>query len=190
LGFPSRPFIVNAALCYHFVLADKPLMRSSRHSSLRRRLRRRGLTLVEALLAAIVLVVVAGSVSQALLAGQMQAYDAAHRERGLELAEALMEEILRLPYADADGDGETGRANFDDLDDYNGYTDSGALTDFAGTAYPSAYHDFSRAVTVIAGSQDVSEFGAAIDGLNVTVTVTDAGGQTWTLQQFVPEPVE
>jgi len=110
--------------------------------------RRRALTLVESLMAAMVLLVVVVAVSQALLAGQMQVYDAAHRARAIELAEALMDEVLRLPYADADTDNETTRATFDDLDDFDGYSESGTLRDAAGTAYPSEYQVFTRTVAV------------------------------------------
>ncbi|HRX83416.1 MAG TPA: hypothetical protein P5572_00190 [Phycisphaerae bacterium] len=150
--------------------------------------RRRALTLVESLMAAMVLLVVVVAVSQALLAGQMQVYDAAHRARAIELAEALMDEVLRLPYADADTDNETTRATFDDLDDFDGYSESGTLRDAAGTAYPSEYQVFTRTVAVSTTSKSVSGFGAAFDGLEVTVTVSDGTGLTWTLQEFVPEP--
>lgn len=150
--------------------------------------KRRALTLVEALLASVVLVVVVAAVSQALLAGQMQTYDAVHRERAIALGEALMDEIVRLPYADEDADGEASRANFDDLDDYNGFSESGTLTDLEGTALPSAYNDFTRSATVTSSSQTVAGFGAAIDGLEIVVTVTDGTGATWVLKQFIPEP--
>jgi len=153
-----------------------------------RRSRRCALTLVETMIASVVLLVVVMAVSQALLAGQMQAYDAAHRARAIELAEALMDEILRLPYADNDDDNETTRATFDDLDDFDNYAESGTLCDASNTAYPSAYQGFTRAVDVSAGVQTVTGFGEAIDGLEITVTVSDGTGLTWTIRQFVPEP--
>jgi len=152
------------------------------------RSRRYALSLVEALFAAIILTVVVAAVSQALLAGQMQSYDAAHRARAIELAEALMEEIVRLPYEDPDSDGELSRATFDDLDDFDGYSDTGTLSDIAGTAYSSEYNVFTRTVTVTSDSETIAAFGTAISGLDITVTVEDAAGSTWTLRQFVPEP--
>lgn len=156
----------------------------------RRRSRRGALTLVETMIASVVLLVVVLAVSQALLAGQMQAYDAAHRARAIELAEALMDEILRLPYADSDTDNEITRATFDDLDDFDDFVESGTLCDASNTAYSSAYQVFTRAVDVSAGVQTVTGFGAAFDGLEITVTVSDDSGQSWTIKQFVPAPQE
>ncbi len=159
---------------------------------------RRGMTLVEALLASVILAVAVAAISQAVLAGQMQAYHALHRRRAVDLAEALMEEVLRLPYNDPDGTsspgpeaGETDRGRFDNIDDYNGFGEAaGTLVDLADAPYDSAYQGFSRSVTVAAASETVAAFGSAIPGMSITVAVTDDSGTTWTLQQFVPEPVE
>jgi hypothetical protein len=130
------------------------------------------------------------AVSQALNAGQMQAYDAAHRARAIELAEALMDEIVRLSYADSGVDDETTRATFDDIDDFHNFSETGVLRDAADAAYPAAYQVFERSVTVTAASQAVAGIGPAIEGLNITVTVMDGTGLAWTLQQFIPEPAE
>jgi len=113
--------------------------------------RHRGLTLVECLLASVVMAVAVIAVTQAVVAGQMQTADALHRVRALELAEALMDEVLRLPYTDPDGTGgEVGRANFDDLADFNGFSEAATtLADAAGTAYASPFQVFSRSVTVV-----------------------------------------
>lgn len=141
-------------------------------------------------MAAMVLVVVVVAVSQALLAGQMQVYDAVHRARAIELAEALMDEILRLPYADSGTDNETTRATFDDIGDFHNFSESGTLRDASNATYPSSYSGFTRSVTVVSSSRTVSGFGAAFPGLEVTVTVADGTGLTWVLKQFVPEPQE
>ena len=139
-------------------------------------------------MAAMVLIVVVVAVSQALLAGQMQTHDAVHRGRAIELAEALMDEVLRLPYADSGTDNETTRATFDDLGDFHNYTESGTLRDASNSAYPATHQGFTRTVTVVAASKTVAGFGAAFAGLDITVTVADSHGLTWTLKQFVPEP--
>lgn len=158
--------------------------------------RRRGLTLIEAMTAAVVLSIAVIAVSQALVAGQMQTYDALHRQRAMALADALIEEIVRLPYVDPDetttfgpDPGESTRAAFDDVNDFHGFTQSaGALSDAAGVSYDSNYQQFSRSVTIAAGSQTVSGFGAAYPGVTVQVTVTDSAGTSWTVTTFVPEP--
>lgn len=157
---------------------------------------RRGLTLVEAMTAAVVLSVAVIAVSQAMVAGQMQTYDALHRQRAMALADALIEEIVRLPYDDPDGTttfgpdpGESSRAQFDDINDFHGFSQSaGALTNAAGVLYDPAYQQFSRSVSVSAGSQTVAGLGAAYPGVTVQVTVTDAAGTSWTVTAFVPGP--
>ncbi len=150
--------------------------------------RRTAFSLLEALIAAVLLLTVVLAISQALLAGQMQIYDAAHRARAIELAQALMEEVLRLPYTDPDGGSEAARDAFDNMDDFDGFAEASPLTNAAGSAYADPYQVFSRSVAVTPGSVNVSEFGGAIAGVTITVTVTDATGATWSLQQFVPEP--
>lgn len=156
----------------------------------------RGLTLVEALLAAMILAFSAVAVSQALLAGHQQTQAALHHRRATDLADALMEEILRLPYNDPDGAsspgpeaGETSRLLYDNIDDYHGFSETaGSVTDVAGAAYDARYELFSRSVTVTAGSQTVAGLGPAITGVTIQVTVTDTAGATWSVQRFVAQP--
>lgn len=154
------------------------------------------LTLLEALMASVLLAVVVTAVSQALLAGQMQSYEALHRARAITLAEALMDEILRLPYDDPDGAsapgpeaGESGRGLYDNIDDFHGFSESaGAVADAAGTLHDGAYQVFSREVTIVADSQTVAGFGSPLPGLTVTVTVQDDRGTTWAMTHFYPQP--
>ena len=115
---------------------------------------RRALTLVEGLLASALLAFAVAAVSQAVLAGQMQTVAALHHRRAVELAEALMDEILRLPYDDPGGPstpgpegGETDRSAFDNADDYHGFSETaGSLADAAGTVHPTPFQDFTRSV--------------------------------------------
>ncbi|MCK4659083.1 MAG: hypothetical protein KAV82_06130 [Phycisphaerae bacterium] len=154
----------------------------------------RALTLVECLLASVILAVAVVAVTQAVVAGQMQTVAALHRSRGVQLAEALMDEVLRLPYADPDGTGgEVGRSNFDNLEDFNGFNESpGALSDAGGTPYGTPFQGFSRAVTVTPANGgsgiNVSGFGDPLPGLTVTVVVQDTAGATWTLTRFRAQP--
>jgi Tfp pilus assembly protein PilV len=164
--------------------------------------RKRALTLFEAMLAASILAVVAVVASQAIVAGQMQTYDALHRQRALTLADSLIDEILRLPYDDPDGastpgpeSGETTRAAFDNIDDYHGFTEAGSLTitagtlmDATGTAYSDPYQFFTQSVTVATSTQNVTALGGNIAGVLVTVTIADDNGQSWSLESFVPQP--
>ena len=105
---------------------------------------------MESLLASAILAFAIVAVSQAIVAGQMQTVDALQRTRAMELAEALMEEVLRLDYTDPDGPGESGRANYDDLQDFNGFSEAaGSLKDAPGVAYDVTYQGFSRSVSVV-----------------------------------------
>jgi len=157
--------------------------------------RSRGFSLIEALLASMILAFSAVAVSHALLAGHQLTDAALHHSHAMDLAGATMEEVLRLPYNDPDGSsnmgpesGETNRTLYDNIDDYHGFSQSaGAVTDFAGDLYEPAYQDFSRAVSVTSSSQNVAGLGGAIDGVTIQVTITDTAGTAWTVQRFVPE---
>lgn len=166
--------------------------------------RKRALTLFEAMLSASILAIVAVVASQAIVAGQMQTYDALHRQRALTLADSLMDEILRLPYDDPDGEstpgpesGESTRTAFDNIDDYHGFSESGSLTVAAGTlkdatdtAYADPYQFFTQSVTVAANTQSIASLGGSITGQLVTVTISDDSGQSWSVESFVPQPAE
>ncbi len=149
---------------------------------------------MESLIASTILAVAVIAVSQAVVAGQMQTFDALHRARAVELAEALMDEVLRLPYTDPDGTGgEVGRANFDDLADFNGFNETaGTLADAAGTVYPPQFQGFTRSASVVPANGgsgiSVTGFGSPLVGLTTTVTVQDTAGASWVLTRFRSQP--
>lgn len=156
----------------------------------------RGFTLAEVLIASAILSFVTLGIVQAVSAGQARTLDALKRARAQALAEVLLEEILSKPYADPQGGttigpdaGESGRADFDNVDDYHGYLESaGALADHAGAAYPNDYQSLSRSVSVAAVTNSVSDLGGDHTGVQVTVSVNEPGGRVWSVQRFVPEP--
>lgn len=163
----------------------------------RRRLNgQRGVTLIETLIASAILAFAVAAISQSISAGQMQTYAALNQMRGMALVEAMMEEIQSLPYADPEGAttagpdaGETSRALFDNSDDFHGYTEAaGACADADAAVYGGKYAAFSRSVVCTYGTVTVTEFGGAITGLNVIVTVSDGNGSSWTATRFIPEP--
>jgi MSHA pilin protein MshD len=163
---------------------------------LSRRSREQAVTLVEALLASAVIAFAVVAVSQAVIAGQMQTVGALHHRRALELADAMMDEILHLPYEDPGGAsapgpeaGETTRAAFDNADDYHGWSEAaGSLADATGTAYPTEFQDFSRAVTAAYQNITVAGLSGPLPGLTITVTVQDTAGATWTTTRFIAQP--
>ncbi len=157
-----------------------------------------GLTLPEAMLATALLGVATVGVVQAVATGQTQTYDALHADRALGLAEAMMEEIVILNYHEDSGAvfgpeaGESTRADFDDVDDYDGYTElAGALNDAAGAAYPEPYQKFDVSVAVTSETLNLTTWSVTQQGVTVVVTVTDATtGRAWAVTRYVPEPVE
>ena len=86
--------------------------------------------------------------------------------------------------------GESDRSQFDNADDFDGFTEtSGNLQDAGANAYGSLFQVFTRQVQAVYNSQTPTGFSAAVAGLTVTITVTDATGRQWTLVRFVPQPV-
>jgi hypothetical protein len=84
-----------------------------------------GVTLVEALLAAAVLALAAAAVILPFTAGARCSAQDARATLAVHLATGLLEEILAHPFGDPDGSetGETGRGDWDDMDDYHGYAE-------------------------------------------------------------------
>lgn len=166
--------------------------------------RTRGFTMMEVLAATAILAFVTAVITHAVSAGHVQTQDSRHQIRALFLAEALMDEIIRLPYADPDDGavtrgpeaGESTRAAYDNADDYHGYPaqssieTSSTILDLHGVAYPAVYQGFTRTVSCQYTTQTVSELGGAMDGLLITVNVQDPTGRMWTLTHFMMDDTE
>ncbi len=155
-----------------------------------------GFTLVEVMFAVTVLAFSVAALTQAVVSGQSQTYEALHASRAVALAEAMIDEILSKPYNDPEGDllagpdaGEGSRDLFDNADDYNGLAEAaGAVQDQSGVAYPELYQEFSRTVMATYTTANVPDLGGNFDGLGVSVVVQDQSGRTWTINRFIPEP--
>ncbi|MEM1211901.1 MAG: prepilin-type N-terminal cleavage/methylation domain-containing protein [Planctomycetota bacterium] len=160
------------------------------------RCKRHAFTLIEVLIASTILAFVTLAVVNAIAAGQQQTIAALDDGRTAALAEATLEEVLALPYTDPDGDttigpdsGESTRSDFDALDDYHGWSQAAnSITDPGGTNYPDTFQSLQRAVTVIDQTQSIAALGGDHTGRLITVTVTDPGGRTVTLQRFIAQP--
>jgi len=163
-----------------------------------RPLRPTGFSLVEVLLASVILAIISICLTQAIVAGQQQSYNAVDTHRAAALADSLLERVLALPYNDPDGDsdpgpedGEDAYTDFDNLDDYHGYSeDAGELIDPAGNAWPDAYQACARAVTVADETINVAALGGNHPGQTVTVTVTMPDGRTITVRRWVASEVD
>jgi MSHA pilin protein MshD len=155
-------------------------------------LRRRAFTTIEALIAATILAILTAAVSGALMAGRAQSKTARDTLSASFLAQSLMDEILRLPFADPQGytsmgpdPGET-RATFDNNDDYCGYCDGGSstITDLANNAYPDTYNGFKRTVSMTAISTSPAGWNRTVTGLLITVSVSKDDTELIRLQRI------
>lgn len=159
---------------------------------------RHGLTIVECLVAMTILSVVVLVTCYTLAAGQQHLYEGNRVGSAVRLGRDLLEEIVARDYRDrVGGNGnslgpeadELTRAQFDDVDDYQNYTEApGALVDATGTLYPATDQVFRRKVTISKGNLTVTDLATQFTGLTVKVTVTAATGQQWVFQRFIPEP--
>jgi len=154
--------------------------------------KRGGFTLMETLIATVILAFSVLAITYAVAAGQMETSDSLEYLRAMSLAEGLMEEAASRPYAAIDSGNPLGpesgeiRSTFSTADDYHGFTEAkNNIKTANGTLYPSIYQSFTRSVTVAATSVTPPGATAAVAGVNVTVTVTSASGVAYTVQRFV-----
>ena len=138
--------------------------------------RRRGFTLIEALMAAGILLVVVVSVSSAITAGQQHSYEAHQRIAGTLAAEELMGRLITQPYAS--------------LPAWNGYTESvGAMTDAAGNPMPANFDMVGRTVHVTTTMQALPGLSVQVRGRDVRVQSVNAEARVLVqLERFIPEP--
>jgi MSHA pilin protein MshD len=99
--------------------------------------RETGVTLIELVISIVIVAVAVGAVVGLLASTTGHSADAMVLRQAVSLAEAYIEEVSLKPFADPDGaDGEAGRVDFDDVDDYAGLVDAGARDQF-GNAIPA-----------------------------------------------------
>ncbi len=133
------------------------------------RISQRGVTLIELLLSIVIVAIAASSVLGVLSMTTGSSADPMVRHQASAIAEAYLEEILLKSFTDPDGvDGEAVRANFDDVDDYDGLSDAGARDQFGNAIGTLA--DYT--VTVSVSSSSALPLVPAADTLRVDVNVT------------------
>ena len=122
---------------------------------------RRGMTLLEALMASTLLAMGASAVLLPFNVGAQTEQEDARRTLALFLGRELMEEIVSKPFDDPDGvygtgpdAGEFSRMYFDNVDDYDGYKDG-----------------YGESISEIVGMKKQIIEGVSIEGLHREVSV-------------------
>jgi Tfp pilus assembly protein PilV len=138
---------------------------------------RRGFTLMEALMASGILLVIVVAVTSAITAGQQHAFEAHQRIAASIAAEELMGRLITFPYAD--------------LSAWNGYTEAvGAMTDMNSDPLPVSFDMVGRDVTVATTIKTLGDLSVIVQGRTVTVRAFNGEGRVLaSLTRFIPEPI-
>lgn len=140
-----------------------------------------GATLVELLVSIVIVAIAASTILGVLAMTTSSSADPMIRHQAAAIAEAYLEEILLKPIVDPNGaDGEAARADFDDLDDYDGLSDAGARDQFGNLIAGLDAYNVSIAVTPSAALPAVP----VADALRVEVTVSHANDVNFTLSGY------
>lgn len=133
-------------------------------------MRQRGFTLLEMVIAIVVLGVGLAGVLAAFATVGRGSADAAIAQQMLAIAEEMLEEVQLKPYATAANTAriDCERVNFNDTLDYNGYATSGRICTIDGNTIPSL-PGYSVQVSVQAASLGGIAAGAA---RRISVTVS------------------
>ncbi len=90
----------------------------------------RGLTLIELVISITVVAIAATALLGTITAVAARSAEAMVRAQAASVANAYLSEATSKSFTDPDGINEVGRANFDDVMDYNGLNDTGARDQF------------------------------------------------------------
>jgi MSHA pilin protein MshD len=142
--------------------------------------RQRGVTLIEVVLAIVIVAIAATAIMGAMAQITMRGAETMVRQQAVAVAEGYLEEILLQPVASPGGAAPSGRANYNDEDEYNGLSDTGAYDQY-GTAIPYLTgYNVSVAVTQTTALTGI----AAAQARQINVTVTDPNGVTVVLTGY------
>jgi hypothetical protein len=152
--------------------------------------------MIEGLLASAILAVAAAAMLFPFTVGAQNNSIVVDQAAAVNLAEALMEEILSKPFYDPQGasspgpeSGETNRSLFDNIDDYDNYSESaGAMVDSSGEAISDAsLSTYGRSVDVSYTYVPGQDTGEDPTFATVTVTVTSGEKTVHTLTRLVSQ---
>ena len=143
--------------------------------------RQAGTTLIDLVVAIVIISIAASSVLMALSTSVTYSADPMIRHQAVAIAEAYLEEIALKSFVDPDGvDGEGSRDLYDDVDDYDGLVDNGARNQF--DAAIAALSDYTVSVTVTASSALPSI--ASTELYLISVQITHAANVDFTVSAY------
>jgi len=141
----------------------------------------KGSTLVELLVSIVIVSIAASTILGVLSMTTAGSADPMIRHQAAAIAEAYLEEILLKPLTDPDGvDGEGARADFDDLDDYDGLSDVGARDQFGNPMAALGGYNVAVSVSPSAALPAVP----VADTLRVDVVVTHTNDINFALSGY------
>ncbi len=133
----------------------------------------RGVTLVELVIAIVIVGIAAAALYSAMASISARSADPMLRQQSLLLAEAYLEEILAQAYADPGASAACGRACFDDVADYHGRNDQ-PPRDAQDNVLPQLA---GYRVQVSVTDSSLADGAASVPARYVEVRVTDPAGQ-------------
>lgn len=151
--------------------------------------KRRGFTLAESLMAAVVLALAVAGIGSSLSAGYSQTSQMQYQSTAVALARELMEEIVAKPFVDPVNGSTTlgaagSRGTFNNIGDYHNYSDTTTNLKTVGgqTLSVGNGQTYTRTVTVEYRTAPNGVDAASGDFAMVTVTVRDPKGRSVALQ--------
>ncbi|SDZ90130.1 MSHA pilin protein MshD [Desulfuromusa kysingii] len=139
-----------------------------------------GFTLIELIVAMVVISVALVGVMSVMNYTTLHSADPVLRHQAIAIAEAYMEEISLQNFNDPDTDGEGSRLLYDDVDDYDGLADDGAVDQ---NGHPIVGLD-RYLVHVSVQPQNYGPAGLEVPGLRIDITVTDPAGESLLLTGY------
>lgn len=146
----------------------------------------RGFTLIEMIIFIVVVSAGLAGILSVMNTSVQSSADPMLRKQTVAIAESLLEEIVLKDYANpAGGYAGADRAQFDDVDDYNGYATTTGIVDLVGaTSAGLGQYNISPAVTVALVSAAENAELSAVGAKKIVVSVTNPQGDILSLTGY------
>ncbi len=143
--------------------------------------RQTGTTLIELVIAIVIISIAASAILMVLSTSVGNSADPMIRHQAVAIAEAYLEEISLKSFVDPDGvDFEASRDLYDDVDDYNGLVDAGARDQFGNALAGLGDYTVTVAVTASSALPPI----ASTDLFLISVTITHAANIDFTISAY------